>query len=248
MIRALLALVTTACLWSVAHAQVPEMGRWQDLDFPAEDVHRRAAEQYHEIVAELSGKGMLDEDAAMLARVRRVAATLIRAAADMKPEAAGWDWEVHVTGDPEVDAYCMAGGKLMIGSRFVRSLQLDDGELATLVGHEVAHALADHHREALSSALHISPMPTVSLDVMMSRLDTDLSLRIRLSRLSGMQESEADQLGMSLAHKAGWPAAAMVRFYQKLAAAESPAESFSGHPRAYSRISMAKGMAMLFGE
>ncbi|MGH8809963.1 MAG: M48 family metalloprotease, partial [Noviherbaspirillum sp.] len=200
--RAWLCWVAIACLCATASAQVPEMGRWQDLDFSAEEVHGKTASQYHEMLADLAAQGRLDDDAEILARVQRVAATLIDAAIALKPEAVDWEWAVHVSSEPELDAYCMAGGKLMVGSGFVRRLALDDGELATLIGHEVAHALADHHREALSSALYLSPMPSRSLDVLMSRLDSDLSLRLRLSRLSYIQEQEADQLGMIVAHNA----------------------------------------------
>lgn len=246
--RAWLSLIAIVCLCTPAFAQVPEMGRWQDLDFSAEEVHDRTAGQYHGMLADLATQGRLDDDAEVLARVQRVTATLIAAAVALKPEAAGWDWEVHISSDPDLDAYCMAGGKLMLGSDFARRLALDDGELATLIGHEVAHALADHHREALSSALYLSPMPSRSLEVLMSRIDTDLSLRLRLSRLSSIQEHEADQLGMILAPKAGWPASAMVSFYHKLAAVELPSALSDSHPQASARLGMAKALAILFGE
>ena len=229
-----------------ALAQVPESGRWQDFSFGAEEVGSRMEDRYIEQVVELAAAGKLDEQRALFHRLQRISAGIIRAAIAMKPEAAQWQWEVHVADDPDVDAYCAAGGKILIGSAFVQRLHLTDGELATLLAHEVAHAVAEHHRETLSEALAVNRRPEVPLDVLMERLDTDLSLQISLSGLSSLQESEADQLGMVLAHRAGWPSAAMVSFYRKLAATEQSSLMSDDHPSAASRLSMAKGMALLF--
>ncbi|MES2257898.1 MAG: M48 family metallopeptidase [Pseudomonadota bacterium] len=232
-------------LCGAALAQVPESGRWQELRFNAEEVGNGMEDRYIEQVVSLAAAGRLDGDRVLLRRLRTIGAGLIRAAVELKPEAAAWSWEVHTTDDPDVDAFCMAGGKILVGSGFVRRLALDDGELAVLLAHEVTHALAEHQRETLSEALFLN-RPVVPLDVMLERLDTDLSLQIRLAGLSVLQESEADQLGMVLAHRAGWPAAAMLRFYRKLAQAEQGRALASTHPAPASRVSMAKGMARLF--
>lgn len=227
-------------------AQVPESGRWQELRFSADAVDSQVEDRYIERVVALAADGKLDDDPVLLARLRAIGAGLIRAAVALKPEAAQWQWELHTTSDPEVDAVCMAGGKILVGGAFVRQLALDDGELATLLGHEVAHAVAEHVRETLSEAFVLARRPPLPLDVLMERLDTDLSLQIRLSDLSSLQESEADQLGMVLAYRAGWPPSAMVSFYGKLAAQE-PAALIADHPPAASRLSMARGMALLLG-
>lgn len=248
MSRARLAAIALTCLYSTAPAQVPETGRWQDLSFSPLEVETRIADRYWDMLVDLSAKGRLDDDAQVLARTRKISATLIAAAVAMKPEAAAWDWEIHTTSDPEIDGICMAGGKLLIGSDFVRRLQLDDGELATLIGHEVAHAVAEHPREYLSGVLRVSPLPATSLEITLDRLDNELALQVRLAALSSMQESEADQLGMTLAHRAGWPAASMVSFYTKLAQRETSSVLSASHPSAASRVSMAKALARLFGE
>jgi predicted Zn-dependent protease len=248
MSRAWLAAIALLCLCSSVSAQVPELGRWQDFAFSAVDVETRIADRYWDMLVDLSAQGRLDDDPQILARTRAVAAPLVRAAIAMKPSAQSWDWEIHTTSDPEIDGICMAGGKLLIGSTFVRRLSLNDGELATLIGHEVAHAIADHHREYLSGVLRVSPLPATSLEITMTRLDTELPLQLKLARLSSMQESEADQIGMTLAHRAGWPAASMVSFYTKLAKNETGSALSLTHPSAASRIGMAKILARLFGK
>jgi predicted Zn-dependent protease len=236
-----------ACLMHAgAAAQVPESGRAQELIFSAEEVASKVEDRYIDRVVELAASGRLDDDRALLARLQAIGAGLIRAAVALKPEVAAWQWEFHTTSDPEVDAICMAGGKILVGSAFVRQLALSDGELATLLGHEVAHAVAEHHRETLSEALFLNRQPLPPLEVVMERLDSDLSLQIRLSKLSSLQESEADQLGMVLAHRAGWRAGEMVSFYRKLATGDHAALVSGAYPASASRLSMAKGMEQLF--
>ncbi|MES2128079.1 MAG: M48 family metalloprotease [Pseudomonadota bacterium] len=240
-------LVVAACLYCAAgaQAQVPDSGRWQELRFDADLVASDTEDRFIEKVVTLAAAGQLDEDHALLDRLHRIGASLVRAAIPLKPDVREWHWEFHTTSDPGIDALCMAGGKILIGSTFVRRLDLDDGELATLLAHEVAHAVAEHHRELLSEALFLTGR-ALPLDVVAERLDSDLGMQLRLARLAAMQESEADQLGMMLADRAGWPAGAMVAFYRKLAAQEQDGALFGTHPAAASRLSMARGMARLF--
>lgn len=241
-------LASLVLLTASASAQVPESGRWQELSFSADEVDASMQERYIDRTVDLAAAGKLDRDRALLARLRYISAELIRAAFELKPEVARWQWEVNTTSDADVDAICMAGGKILVGSAFVHQLALTDGELATLLAHEVAHVVAEHPRETLSEAMLLNRLPAVPLEVVMARLDSDLSLQIRLSRLSSLQESEADQLGMVLAHRAGWAADDMISFYRKLGEGEQAALVSSAYPASASRLSMARGMARLFND
>jgi predicted Zn-dependent protease len=240
----LLALIVSA----QAAAQVPDSGRWQELRFGAEEVGSDMEERYIEQVVELAAHGRLDHDRVLLQRLQRIAAGLIQAAVVWKPAAADWPWEIHLTDDPDIDAVCLAGGKLLVGSAFVGALQLDDGELAVLLAHEIAHAIAEHQRETLSEALLESHRPELPLQVVAERLASDLSLQFRLHPLSAIQEREADQLGMVIAHAAHWPTTAMLSFYRKLAASGGDGALSASHPAALTRVRLAEGMARLLGD
>ena len=238
-----------AGLCSVADAEVVEMpgtGRWADMAFTSTEVNRLTQVRYEDTLAEYTAQRRLDDDVAMTRRVRKIGSTLIGAAIAFKPKSKLWAWEIHTTSDPNVDAFCMAGGKLLVGSAFVKKLKLSDGELAMLIAHEVAHAVAEHHREELSEVLRLSGRPNTRPEILMAQLDADFSLQLRLSNLSYMQESEADQIGMILAHQAGWSTADMVGFYRKLAQTDSSSMLANAYPSMRSRLSMALGMARLF--
>ncbi|WP_342118810.1 M48 family metalloprotease [Pseudoduganella sp. OTU4001] len=240
----MLALLTAA---SQSVAQVPDSGRWQELRFPAGAVELRAEDNYIEQTVSLAAAGRLDRDRALLARVKRIANGLVRAAVALKPDAAAWPWEVHVTDDPAIEAESQAGGKLLVGGSFVARLALDDGELAILLAHEIAHIIAEHSREALSEAL-LDSRRDLPLEVVEERLASDFPLQLRMSKLSAIQEREADQLGMLIAHQAGWPCAAMLRFYAKLASDSTAPSLLASHPAAVSRLNLAKGMSRLLDE
>ncbi|WP_374584751.1 M48 family metalloprotease [Pseudoduganella sp.] len=238
---ALLSLATQAV------AQVPDSGRWQELRFPAEAVALRAEDSFIELTVALAAAGKLDRDRALLARVQRITGGLVRAAGALKPDAAAWAWEVHLTDDAAVEAESRAGGKLLLGRAFLARLVLEDDELAFLLAHEIAHAVAEHARETLSEAL-LDSRRDLPLDVVEERLASDIPLQFRLSRLAAIQEREADQLGILIAHRAGWPCDAALRFYGKLAADDAGASLFASHPSGASRLSLAKGMSRLLGD
>ncbi len=188
-----------------------------------------AAVQYRKILASLASNGRLDDEAALLARSRRVAAGLITAAGEARPESAAWSWEIHVTSDVSRGTFCIAGGKILVASEIVNRLELDDGELAMLLGHEIAHAVADHRREAARVAM-----------------DADPAQEVRAAEIAVMQEDEADRIGMRLAFRAGWPAASLVSFFDKLAAQEPPGTFNSSHPAAAARAATALSRAHAF--
>lgn len=215
---------------ATAFAQSTNLPRPPGIGTDAEAFRNEAAAQYRKILAGLSASGKLDDDKVMLERVRRVAGGLIIAAAEVRAETAAWSWEVHVTSDVSRGAFCMAGGKILIGSELVRRLALSDGELAMLLGHEIAHAVAGHRREVARGGM-----------------ESDVAQEIRQAEIAVRQENEADEIGMRLAYRAGWPASSLVGFYDKLAAEEAPGTFNSSHPSARSRADMARDMALKLG-
>ncbi|MBY0242246.1 MAG: M48 family metalloprotease [Burkholderiaceae bacterium] len=229
------------------HAEAPESGRWQEMRYGFDEVSDTLELRYIEQVVALAAAGRLDTDRVLLRRVQAIGNGLVAAAAGLKPEVAHWQWEWHVAEAPGVEAHCEAGGKILVGGPFIRALRLDDGELAMLLAHEVAHVVAEHHRETLSEAMLMSK-PAVPVEVALERLDSDVPLQVRLAGLSHTQEREADQLGMVIAHRAGWPARAMTAFYGKLtaqAASEGGAPLIATHPSYAARLSTARGLARL---
>ena len=131
------------------HADAPVSDRAQQMRFARGPVQAAAAQAYEKELARLDSLGLLDTDRQRLNRIRRIAAVLVAQAITLKPAAREWGWEIHLTSDPEVAAYSMAGGKLLVGSRFIETYNLSDDELAAALAHEIGHVIAEHVREQL---------------------------------------------------------------------------------------------------
>lgn len=200
-----------------SRAQVPVNGRHQELDFTSAHVRAMAAATYAERTDGLRRQHKLDRDATLLKRVRRIAGTLVAQAVLLKPEAAHWAWEVHVADSSRFDAFCMAGGKILVSTPFVQSQQLSDGELAALLAHEIAHAIAEHVREQLTAVRKLDPAyADLSPEDVVNVIGWDLSVSLKLAQLSRLQELEADDIGIHIAAKAGFDPRELVQFYRKL--------------------------------
>jgi predicted Zn-dependent protease len=161
----------------------------------------------------------------------------------------GFDWEFNLVDDPQVNAWCMPGGKVVVYTGILPIAQ-DEAGLAVVMGHEIAHAIADHGNErmsqgllqqyggvALAVAMQNKPEETQALWMTAYGVGTYYGAMLPYSRL---HESEADHLGLIFMAIAGYNPQASIPFWQRMADAsggQAPPEFMSTHPSHETRIS-----------
>src|ERR1043165_7018165 len=124
--------------------------RKQQMLVPASEIGEGAAQAYEVELKAARDKGVLNTDKAQLARVTTIAKRIVAATPAFRADATGWNWQFNVQKTDELNAYCMPGGRIMVYSGLIEKLDLSDAELATVLAHEVAHALREHTRERVS--------------------------------------------------------------------------------------------------
>ena len=204
-----------------------------------------AAQSYAKLKSDSVGKGALNEDQAMLQRVRAVAERIEPQTAIFRKDAPNWNWEVNVISSNELNAFCMPGGKVMFYSGLINKLHLSDDEIAIVMGHEISHALREHSREQVSQA--IAAQTAISIGTSLLGLgggSSDIATigyeKFVATKFSRTDESEADQIGLELAARAGYDPRAGVSLWQKMIQASQssgrPPEFLSTHPAEANRI------------
>lgn len=160
-------------------------------------------------------------------------------AAELYPNTANWEWSVAIVDDPQViNAWCMAGGRMAVYTGLFEKLKLTDSEFAQIMGHEISHALANHTAERMSRTMATS-LGVVAIAVLSDKpvvaaggeaVAAKLALELPNSRTA---ESEADQIGMELAVRAGYDPDAAVTLWEKMGSqggGSRPPEFLSTHP------------------
>jgi predicted Zn-dependent protease len=249
---ALAAVTVLAACQTVQTTQPGEVGveRKQHMLVSSEQMDQAAADAYRKVLEGAKAKNALNKDPAQVERVRRVANRLMPVTGAFRPDAPKWGWEINVLESPEVNAWCMPGGKIAVYSGLIAKINPSDDELAAVMGHEIAHALREHSREQASQqaaqglVLGVLGAAAGVSDTtqQLSQMLLDVTFNLPHSR---QDETEADRIGVELAARAGYDPHAAVTLWEKMMklGGNQPPQMLSTHPSNESRIEDLKAYA-----
>ena len=170
---------------------------------------------------EIKKETPISRDPELNALVQRVGKKIAAAASEDLPNA---EWEFVVFDSKEANAFCLPGGKVGVYTGIL-PITKDEAGLATVIGHEVAHATAQHGAERMSHALAAETggaMLGVALSATDPRVQQLVSMAYPAVAQFGVimpygrkQESEADQIGLHYMARAGYDPAEAVNFWTR---------------------------------
>jgi predicted Zn-dependent protease len=249
-------IVSSAIIFAqiIACSTVPVTGRKQLNLIPDSELNAMSFEQYEEFISTHT----LSEDPVQITKVRhagiRIRDAVERYFAEKKMSNAlnSYRWEFNLVEDSTINAWCMPGGKVVVYTGIMPIAQ-DEAGLAVIMGHEIAHAVANHGNErmsqglvaelggmALAKAIEEKPEQTQNLFFAAYGITAQVGLLLPYSRL---HESEADQLGLIFMAMAGYDPNEAVNFWQRMANLSqggSVPEFLSTHPSDEKRIKKIK--------
>ncbi|OGU27833.1 MAG: peptidase M48 [Ignavibacteria bacterium GWA2_35_9] len=228
---------------------VPLTGRSQLNLIPANEMLSLSYQQYGQFLNE----NKVSNDAKNTAMVKRVGTNIQHAVEEylaqnnLSNRLEGYKWEFNLVEDEQVNAWCMPGGKVVVYTGILPVTKNEIG-LAVVLGHEIAHAIAEHGNERMSQGL-IQQLGGAALSVALRdkpQLTQDLFLTaygvgstVGILAYSRTQESEADHLGLIFMAMAGYNPGEAVNFWQRMAEinkGQKPPEFLSTHPSDETRI------------
>ena len=231
-------------------SSVPLTGRSQLNMIPSSEMLAMSYQQYDIFLNE----NRLSTNTAEVNRVKRVGANIQQAVErymaenNLSSRLKGYDWEFNLVEDDQVNAWCMPGGKVVVYTGIL-PVTNDEAGLAVVMGHEIAHAIAEHGNERMSQqllqqvgavglmvAMKDEPVQTQALWLSVYGVGTTVGVILPYSRT---QESEADHLGLIFMAMAGYDPYEAPEFWKRMAASKQgsqPPEFLSTHPSDQTRI------------
>ena len=251
----LLALVAAILVGCGTSSTVPITGRKRTLMVSDEQVLSLSNQQYQEYMQTAKPS----TNAANTAMVKREGQNLANAvvtylnANNLGSEVSQYKWEFNLVQDQQVNAFCMPGGKIVVYEGLL-PVTRDETSLAIVLGHEIAHAVAKHSAEQMSTAIK-QQYGAQALGVLMAGAGASSGLQQVAGTVFGLgaqgasakysrdHESEADHLGIIFAAMAGYDPDAAVNFWQRMSQATGGGSTswLSTHPSDATRIKQIQG-------
>jgi predicted Zn-dependent protease len=243
-------LVTVFCTMLYSCSTVPLTGRRQLKLVDDTEINQSAAQSYSQLLSD--PKTTVVSSGTDAQRVKRVGGQLATAIEGyLKTNGYGdqytFKWEFNLIKSSEVNAWCMPGGKVAVYSGLM-PLAKTDAELATVMGHEIGHAIARHSAERISQQMAVQGLGGAVSAASSTNSQATQGIinqiygvggNLVLLKYSRNQESEADRLGLTFMALAGYDPHAALTFWQHMAAQNkmaAPPELLSTHPADATRI------------
>ena len=223
----------TAVLLLSSCGSVPITGRKQLNLVSDQEILSSSLSQYSSYMQGAKKSGNTTQSA-MVTRVGKKIAAATESylkANGLADEVKNFSWEFNLVQDNQLNAFCMPGGKIVVYEGLMKIISSDD-ELAVVLGHEVAHAVAKHSNERMSQQL----VAQYGAAGQVYGIGAQYGMMLPFSR---KHESEADYMGLILMTIAGYNPDVAVGFWQKMSGGgqSSTPEFMSTHPSDKTRIS-----------
>ncbi|MEN7549104.1 M48 family metallopeptidase [Rapidithrix thailandica] len=248
MLKNILVTILTA-FFIFSCSTVPVTGRKQLRLIPSSQMLAMSYSQYDSFLKE-NKVSSNSKQAEMIKRVgRRIqkAVETYMAEQGLSSNLEGFAWEFNLVDDDIANAWCMPGGKVVFYTGILPICKTEEG-VAIVMGHEVAHAIAEHGSERMSQGLIAQGLEVgVSLATMKSKpvyqqaFQTAFGVGAQVGMLSfsRQHESEADKIGLIFSSMAGYDPRDAPKFWERMKAAaggQAPPEFLSTHPSHDTRI------------
>lgn len=249
-------IITVLLTLLISCATVPITGRKQLNIVPSSTMLSMSFQQYDSFLQE----NKLSANKQKTQMVKKVGNRIKKAVQEyvqkenMADKLKGYNWEFNLIESEEVNAWCMPGGKVVVYTGIL-AITEDEAGLAVVIGHEIAHAIAEHGNErmsqslmtqlgglALTTALEEKPEKTRQLWMAAYGVGSQLGYMLPYSRL---HENEADHLGLIFMAMAGYDPHVAVEFWTRMKnmkGGQVPPEFLSTHPSDEKRIKNLKKM------
>jgi len=249
MLKHFILLVITSTTFFLSCSTVPLTGRSQLNMIPNNEMLAMSYQQYDQFLKE----NKISTNKAEVDMVKRVGVKIEKAVDkylsdnNLSSRLSGYNWEFNLVEDDQVNAWCMPGGKVVVYTGIL-PVTNDEAGLAVVMGHEIAHAIAEHGNERMSQqllqqvgavglmvAMKDEPAQTQALWLSVYGVGTTVGVLLPYSRT---QESEADHLGLIFMSMAGYDPHEATAFWQRMAKSggATPPEFLSTHPSYNTRI------------
>lgn len=165
-----------------------------------------------------------------------------------------FNWEFNLVENDSQNAFCLPGGKVVVYTGILKVAKNDD-QLATVISHEIAHALARHGAERMSASMvqqGIGVVGNIALGVTAPQYQNLFNQTYGIGSQVGvmlpygrMQESEADEIGIYLMTQAGYDLNEALKFWDNMSQGKNETiEFFSTHPSSTTRINDIKALIL----
>jgi metalloendopeptidase OMA1, mitochondrial len=218
----------------------PETGRKSHVAMSTQEEALLGLQSYQQVLAQSETIGSGPE----LETVKRVASRLATATGKA---GADFDWQVSLIRSPQVNAFCLPGGKIVVYTGILPVTQ-NEAALGAVLGHEMAHATSRHGSQRVLQE-NLAQTALTGVAISLSDMDYDKQRAVMgalgvgtqfgvLMPFSRKHESEADEIGLLYMARAGYDPRESIRFWQRMenAGGAQPPEFLSSHPSHGTRI------------